>query len=141
MPLEDRLARNSVSSKIAASGQNVTVVPVRGRPCSGAGPVAVQLGLDLAAVGELHLVVAVPVDLERAAGREGVDDADPDAVQAARDLVAPPAELAAGVQDGEGDLGRDCLVLGVRADRDAAAPSSTTRQPPSASSVTSMRVA
>jgi hypothetical protein len=39
-------ARNSVSSKTVASGQNVTVVPVRGWPVLrslGAGPVAVTL--------------------------------------------------------------------------------------------------
>ncbi len=35
-------ARNSVSSKIVASGQNVTVVPVRSR---GAGPVALSFFL------------------------------------------------------------------------------------------------
>ena len=55
-------ARNSVVSKTVASGQNVTVVPVRPR---GASPMTLSFVGDLAAVGELHLVVlAVAVDLD-----------------------------------------------------------------------------
>ena len=51
-----------------------------------------------------------------------VDDRDADAVEAAGDLVAPAlAELAAGVKDGQDDLGRGALLLGVLVDRDAAA--------------------
>ena len=51
-----------------------------------------------------------------------VDDRDAHAVQAARHLVAAAAELAAGVQHGQHDLGRRGLaVLGVTADRDAPA--------------------
>jgi hypothetical protein len=53
---------------------------------------------------------------------ERVDDRDPDAVQAARDLVAAAlAELAAGVEDREHDLGRGALLLLHDVDRDAAA--------------------
>ena len=54
--------------------------------------------------------------------RESVDDRDPDPVQAPRDLVAAAvAELAAGVQGGEHDLGGRSLLLLQLADRDAAA--------------------
>jgi len=51
-------------------------------------------------------VVAVAVDLEQQARREGVDDRDPDAVEPTGDLVAGSAELAAGVQRGEDHLSR-----------------------------------
>ena len=113
-------ARNSVSSKTEASGQKVTVVPVRGSPVLrsfGAGPIGLDLLLELAALLELGLpVLAVAVDLEHEPGGEGVDDRDPDAVQTAGDLVALAAELSAGVQGGQDDLGRRLLgVLGVRA--------------------------
>ena len=53
---------------------------------------------------------------------ERVDDRDADAVQAAGDLVAAAlAELAAGVQRGEHDLGGGPLLLGMLVDRDPAA--------------------
>ena len=52
--------------------------------------------------------------------RQRVDDADADAVQAARHLVAAAAELAAGMEDGMDDLER-VLAGGVLADRHAAA--------------------
>ena len=52
---------------------------------------------------------------------QGVDDRDAYAVQTAGDLVALAAELAAGVQDGEDDLDRRLLELGVLVDRDASA--------------------
>ena len=54
---------------------------------------------------------------------ERVDHADTHAVQTARDLVALAAELAAGVQHGEDDLGRTLALVragGIRIDRDAA---------------------
>ena len=77
----------------------------------------------LAAVVERLLVVAaVAVDLELEPARQRVHDRHADAVQAAGDLVALAAELAAGVQHREHDLGRRLVgVLGVRVDRDAAA--------------------
>ena len=86
-------------------------------------PDSAHVLLDLAALLELGLpVLAVPVDLEHEPGREGVDDRDAHAVQAARDLVALAAELAAGVERGQDDLGRrDLGVLRVRTDRDACA--------------------
>ena len=53
---------------------------------------------------------------------ERVDDRDADAVQAAGDLVAAAvAELAAGVQRGQHDLGRGPFLFLQFVDRDAAA--------------------
>jgi hypothetical protein len=82
-----------------------------------------QLPLRLATVLEGHLiVVAVAIDLEDQFGRQRVDDRDTDTVESARDLVAPAAELSAGVQRREDDLGgRLTGVLGVLLDRNAAA--------------------
>ena len=84
-----------------------------------------DLALRLAALGELLAVaLAVAVDLDQEALGQRVDDADADAVQAARHLVALAAELAAGVQHGEHDLGRALALVRsrrVRIDRDAAA--------------------
>ena len=79
-----------------------------------------DLLLELAALFELSLpVLAVPVHLQDDAGREGVDDRDPDAMEAPGDLVALAAELAAGMERREHDFGRRLLgVLGVRSDRD-----------------------
>ena len=109
-------ARNSISSKILASGQKVTVVPVR--PAWGRTG-HLQLGAGLAAVGELHAVVlAVAVDLDDQPGGQGVDDRHADAVQAARHLVAAAAELAAAVQLGQGDLDAGQLLLGIDVRRD-----------------------
>ncbi len=102
-----------------------------------------DLALDLPALLELGLpVLAVPVHLEHQPGGEGVHDRDPDAVQATRDLVPLAAELAAGVQGGQDDLGRrDLGVLLVGAHGDPGRRRRPTRQPPSASRVTSIRVA
>ena len=76
---------------------------------------------DAALVG-LRPDVAVARDLEVEPLGERVDDRHADAVQAARDLVAAAvAELAAGVQHGQDDLGRRALLLLVHVDRDAAA--------------------
>ena len=111
-------ARNSVSSKIVGSGQNVIdgAALLRRRP-------SLELALRLAALREVLLpLAAVAVDLEVEPARQRVHDRHADAVQAAGDLVALAAELAAGVQHGEHDLGRRlALVLGVVVDRDAAA--------------------
>src|SRR5262249_32914261 len=84
-----------------------------------------ELALGLAALGELHAVaLVVPVDLEQEALTERVHDAHADAVEPARDLVAGPTELAAGVQRGEHDFGRALALVRtgrVRVDWDAAA--------------------
>ena len=111
-------ARNSVSSKTVGSGQNVTIVPVRFD-----GGLLLELALRLAALGEAHLpLAAVAVDLEVEPARQRVHDRHADAVEPAGDLVALAAELAAGVEHGEHDLGRRLvLVVGVVVDRDAAA--------------------
>ena len=55
--------------------------------------------------------VAVAVDLDDEPLRQRVDDRDAHAVEAAGDLVAAAAELAAGVQHGEHDLGRALALL------------------------------
>ena len=82
---------------------------------------ALEISLGLAAGEVLAPHVAVAVDLEVKPLGERVDDGDADAVQSARDLVAPAfAELAAGVKDGEHDLGRGALLLRMLVDRDAA---------------------
>ena len=76
---------------------------------------------DAALVG-LRPHVAVALDLEVEPLGQRVHDRHADAVQAARDLVAAAvAELAAGVQDGQHDLGRGALLLLVHVDGDAAA--------------------
>ena len=64
--------------------------------------------------------LAVALDLDFHARRQGVDDGDADAVQAARDLVAVAAELAARVQDSQDDFDGWLAAL-VHVDRDAAA--------------------
>ncbi len=80
-------------------------------------------GDGLAAVDEHHRVpAAVAADLHLEPARKRVHDRDADAVQAARDLVALAAELAAGVEHREHDLGRGLVgIFGVRIDRNAAA--------------------
>ena len=119
-------ATNSVPSaeKIVGSGQNVTVVPVRAPPCRRA-PDDLHLALRLAALGVLlPVALAVPVDLDDQPLGQRVDDADADAVQSAGDLVAVAAELAAGVEHGEHDLGRALALVRagrVRVDGDATA--------------------
>ncbi len=81
-----------------------------------------QLALRSAALVRLGPLVAVAPDGQLEALGERVHHRDADAVQAARDLVsAPVAELAAGVEDGEDDLGRGALLLLVHPDGDAAA--------------------
>ena len=84
---------------------------------------ALEAGDRLAAVDEHHRVAAaVAPDLHLEPARQRVDDRDADAVQAAGDLVALAAELAAGVEHREHDLGRGLVgILGVRVDRDAPA--------------------
>ena len=83
-----------------------------------------HLALRDAALGVvLAVVLAVAVDLDDEALGQRVDDRHTHAVEPAGDLVAVAAELAAGVQHGEHDLGRAlALVLACRerVDRDAA---------------------
>ena len=78
------------------------------------------------AVGDAALVALAPqvlvaADLDLEPFGQRVGDARADAVQAARDLVAAVAELAAGVQLGEDQLERRDALLGVDVDGDAAA--------------------
>ncbi len=77
----------------------------------------------LATVDECHRVAAaVAADLHLEPARQRVDDRHADTVQPAGDLVALAAELAAGVEHREHDLGRGLVgIFGVRVDRDAAA--------------------
>ena len=76
-------------------------------PCPSVASPLVELALRLAALVVLRPDVAVAADLQVQALGERVDDRDADAVQAAGDLVAAAvAELAAGVEDGQHDLGR-----------------------------------
>ena len=80
-----------------------------------------ELRRRLAAREALRPDEAVAAHLDREPLRERVDDRDADAVQAAGDLVAAAAELAAGVQHREHHLDGAHVVLLVALDRDAAA--------------------
>ena len=83
---------------------------------------ALELAHRLAALVGLGVLVAVAPDREVEPLGQRVDDRDADAVQAAGDLVAAAvAELAAGVQHGQDDLGRRALLLLHHVHRDAAA--------------------
>ena len=76
-------------------------------------------GLGDVAAGKLHLVdVPVFIDPDLQPFAQGVHDRGTHAVQAAGDLVAPAAELAAGVQDGKDHLqgGLAGLLLDVHGD-------------------------
>ena len=74
------------------------------------------------APGKLHLVnLAVPVDLDGEPLGEGVDHAGAHAVEAAGDLVAAAAELAAGVEDGIHHLQGGTARLSLDVHGDAAA--------------------
>ncbi len=101
------------------SGQNRTIVPVRP---GGAGPDVAEPLVGSATVDVGHPVApTVPIDLDLDAAGQGVDHRDADAVESAGHLVAAAAELAAGVEDGENDLGRgEVVVLGMRLDGDSA---------------------
>jgi hypothetical protein len=96
-----------------------------GAPAARGGADVGQLALRLAALRVLLLVaLAQLVDLDEQALAERVDHADAHAVEATGDLVAVAAELAAGVQHGEHDLGRALALVRarrVRVHRDAAA--------------------
>ena len=101
---------------MSASGLNEIVVPVmsvgspRSMPLCGSPPFAVALAPH----------EALATDLRRQRLRQRVDDGDAHAVEAAGDLVALPAELPAGVQDGEHDLeGALAALIGHRRHGDA----------------------
>ena len=79
-------------------------------------------GLRRLAAGELHLIdLPVFVHVHFQPLGQGVDDRCADAVQAAGDLIAPAAELAARVQHREHDLKRGLARLRLHVHRDAAA--------------------
>ena len=84
-----------------------------------------DLALHFSAVFELELVAVAPaVDFDDHLGRQGVDHRDAHAVEAARDLVALAAELAAGVEDREHHLSSAFPLVRTRrigVDGDAAA--------------------
>ena len=106
------------SLKICLSNLNVTLVPLA---------VVLDLahGLDrrlgIAALIALEMDLAVAAHLDLAPLRQGIDGADADAMQTARDLVAAAAKLAAGVQGGHHHFEGGFLLGGVLADRNAAA--------------------
>ena len=74
-----------------------------------------------AALVALAVDVAIALDLHFHPLGEGVHAADTDAVEAAGDLVAAAAELAAGVEDGHHHLEGGFVHLGVLGHGDAAA--------------------
>ncbi len=90
----------------------------------GAAPVGLADHVDRledVAAAEAHLVdLSVLVDLDLQPLGQGVDHRGTDAVQTAGDLVAPAAELAAGVQDRKDDLKRALAGLLLDIHRDAA---------------------
>ena len=75
---------------------------------------------DLAAREADAVALAVAADLDLHPLGEGVDALDADAVEAAGDLVAAGAELAAGVELGQHDLDGGAVFGRVHVDRDAA---------------------
>ena len=85
------------------------------------GPDLLEGALGLAARVGLAPHHALAPDLELEPRGKGVDDRDPDAVQAARDLVGLIVELAAGMERGHDDLGSRSLLAGVLVYRNAAA--------------------
>ena len=92
---------------------------------SGAGVVCISHnghGLGHIAPGELHLIdMSVPVDLDRQPFGKGVHHTGAHAVETAGDLVAPTAELAAGVEDGVHYLQGGLAGLGLDVHGDATA--------------------
>ena len=103
-------------SNISGSAMKLVVVPRR-VPC---GPIFLTGGLGLAAFVLLRPDEAVAGGFDAHPRGQRVHDADPHAVQTARDLVAAAAELAAGVEDRVDDL-EGVLAGRMLADRHAAA--------------------
>ena len=110
---------SSSSSKISASGRNEIVVPVS--PAF-ALPTTSTPVCGTPRANSCRWTAAVAAHLGDEPLRERVDDRDADAVEAAGDLVALAAELAAGMElrqdDGEGGE----ALVGHDVDRDARAP-------------------
>ena len=104
---------NSIVSNTWASGMNVVVVPAR--PC--AGPIGRTGPVGLPRSYSWRQTLPSRADLDRSRLGQRVDDADADAVEATRDLVAAAAELAAGVEHGVDDLERVLAGLLLHADR------------------------
>src|SRR5579875_173383 len=100
-------------------------VPVRQEPHRRAGPVALAGDTEgayaLASFEPLFEALPVPPNFDLEPLGERVDHGDADAVQPARDLVAPAAELAAGVQHGHHDLDAGLAHLGDGIDGNTAA--------------------
>ena len=70
----------------------------------------------------LAVELLVARDLDDGLGRQRVDDADPDAVEAARRRIGLALELSARVERGHDDFERRLArIFGVRVDGDAAA--------------------
>ena len=102
-------------SKMSVPAQNVVVVPVSSvASCRSRGPVG------LAITERLDPAIAVALDVDRQPLAEGIDDTQADAMQTTGDLVAAPAELAAGMQHGQHDGDGRQLLGGVLVDGDAA---------------------
>jgi hypothetical protein len=83
------------------SGQNVIFVPV-----VLVLPIVSRGRARLSVIVLLEPYLAVALDLDAQLARQGVDDRDADAVQAAGDLVSLAAELAAGVKNRQNDFDR-----------------------------------
>ena len=111
------MTEKSTSSKISASGRKEIVVPVS--PFSVL-PIDLDVAQRDAALELLAVELAVAANLGDEPLRERVHDRDADAVQAARDLVAVAAELAAGVQLRQHDRQRGQPLVLDHVDRDAA---------------------
>ena len=103
-------------SKIVGSAQKVSVVPALVRRAD----LLQRCGRLLVGVG-LEPLEPVAPDAQLEPGRQGVDDRDADAVQAAGDGVGLAVEFPAGVQHGEDDLGGRPLLGRVHVDREATA--------------------
>ena len=73
-----------------------------------------------AKVVNLLVFLAVTPDRQLETVREGVDDRDPDTMQATRDLVGIVIEFAARVQHGHDDLGGRHPFFRMNTDRNAA---------------------
>ncbi len=91
------------------------------RPVPPYGLAALHGALRFAPPVALNVRLPVAADFRDQALAQGIDDAGPHAVQAARHLVGVVVKLAAGVQRGEDHLQRALARLGVDVHRDAAA--------------------
>ena len=115
-PVRQRVERERRLLEDLRVGLEADDGPVLGRLLAG-GEVALRHAV-LVALGP-HSPFAADLDLEPL--RQRVDHRDPDAVEAARDLVGGVLELAARVEHGQHDLRRRPAALLVDVHRDAAA--------------------